>query len=97
VSGREAYERYAAVAIAVLTRVGGKVLWLAESKMTVVGDDSDRYDEVVAVWYPSLAAFVALATDAGILAARPHRNAGLERATLIACESGPEPVLSPPG
>jgi len=93
VPGREAYARYAAVAIAVLTRLGDKVLWQAESNLTVVGDDTDRYDEVVAVWYPSLAAFVALATDAEILAARAHRAAGLERAALICCGSGAEPVL----
>jgi uncharacterized protein (DUF1330 family) len=96
VSGREAYIRYGAVAIAVLARIGGRILWQAESKLTVVGDESDRYDEVVAVWYPSLAAFVALATDPAILAARAHRVAGLERAALIACESGAEPVLLAP-
>ena len=96
VSGREAYIRYAVVAIAVLARVGGRILWQAESKLTVVGDDTDRYDEVVAVWYPSLAAFVALATDQETLAARAHRVAGLERAALIGCESGAEPVLVAP-
>jgi hypothetical protein len=62
----------------------------------VVGDQTDSYDEVVAVWYPSLAAFVALATDQEILTARAHRAAGLERAALIACESGAEPVLVAP-
>lgn len=96
VSGHEAYLRYAVVAVAVLARVGGRILWQAEAKLTAVGDETDRYDEVVAVWYPSLAAFVALATDAEILEARAHRTAGLERAALIACESGSEPVLPVP-
>jgi uncharacterized protein (DUF1330 family) len=96
VSGHEAYLRYGAVAVAVLARLGGRVLWQAESKLTVVGDETDRYDEIVAVWYPSLAAFVALATDPEILAARAHRAAGLERAALIACEAGAEPVLVAP-
>jgi hypothetical protein len=54
----------------------------------VIGEDGDRYDEVIAVWYPSLAAFTALATDPRILAARAHRVAGLERAALICCEPG---------
>ena len=49
---------------------------------------SDRYDEVIAVWYPSLAAFSALATDPAILEARAHRLDGLERAALICCEPG---------
>ena len=38
---------------------------------------------------------VTLATDQEILAARAHRAAGLERAALIACASGAEPVLAP--
>jgi uncharacterized protein (DUF1330 family) len=96
VSGHEAYLRYGVVALAVLARVGGTILWQADARLTVVGDETDRYDEVVAVWYPSLAAFVALATDQEILAARAHRAAGLERAMLIACESGAEPVLVAP-
>jgi uncharacterized protein (DUF1330 family) len=90
VSGQDAYMRYAAVAAAVLERVGGRVLWHAQSRGTVIGDESDRYDEVIAVWYPSVAAFTALATDPDTVAAMAHRRAGLERAALIRCESDPE-------
>lgn len=93
VSGREAYMRYGVVAGAVLARVGGRILWHTESKRTLIGDETDRYDEVIAVWYPSLAAFAALATDPEILAVRADRIAALERAALICCESGAEPVL----
>jgi len=96
VPGHEAYLRYGVVAVSVLARVGGKVLWQADAKLTAVGDETDRYDEVVAVWYPSFSAFVKLATDPEILAARAHRAAGLERAALIACDSGAEPVLVAP-
>jgi hypothetical protein len=61
----------------------------------VIGDDSDGYDEVIAVWYPSVAAFAALATDPEVLEARAHRLDGLERAALICCEPGSYPgVLS---
>jgi len=92
---RDAYYRYAAVAAAVLERVGGKVLWHARARSTVIGDRSDVYDEVIAVWYPSAAAFIALATDAEILAARGDRASGLERAALIRCEAASEPSLTP--
>jgi uncharacterized protein (DUF1330 family) len=85
---REAYMRYGEVAAAVLERVGGRILWYSETKLTVIGDDADRYDEVIAVWYPSLAAFSALATDPEILEARAHRLDGLERAALICCDPG---------
>jgi hypothetical protein len=61
---------------------------VADLKRTVIGDESDRYDEVIAVWYPTLAAFAALATDPEVLAARAHRVAGLERAALILLRVG---------
>jgi uncharacterized protein (DUF1330 family) len=96
VSGRDAYARYAAVASAVLGRVGGRILWYTQALQTVIGDRSDRYDEVIAVWYPSRSAFLALAGDPEILAARADRAAGLERAALICCDSGAEPVLAGP-
>jgi uncharacterized protein (DUF1330 family) len=90
---REAYYRYAAVAATVLERVGGRVLWHTRSPGTVIGDETDLYDEVIAVWYPSHAAFVALATDPQVLTARADRAAGLERAALIRCDAAAEPAL----
>lgn len=93
VSGREAYSRYAAVATSTLARLEAKILWHAQVERTVIGDESDRYDEVIAVWYPSRRAFVELATHEEVLPALVHRVAGLERAALICCESGPEAKL----
>lgn len=90
---RDAYERYGEVAMAVLERVGGRILWHAQAHQTVIGDESDRYDEVIAVWYPSRAAFVELASSPEVLAALADRRVGLERAALICCESGAEPAL----
>ena len=60
----------------------------------MIGGEGERYDEVIAVWYPSVAAFATLATDPDILGARAHRLAALEQATIIRCESGSEPVLA---
>jgi uncharacterized protein (DUF1330 family) len=88
VGGREAYERYAAVALGVLAREGGQILWQAASPGTVIGEQSDRYDEVIAVEYPSHAAFLALALDPLILPALANRSAGLKRATLVRCAPG---------
>jgi uncharacterized protein (DUF1330 family) len=84
---RDAYLRYGEVALAVLARVGGHILWQADCRQTVIGDDSDRYDEAIAVWYPSVAAFTALATDPEILEARKIREDALERAALICCSA----------
>ena len=93
---QEAYMRYGAAALRVLEKVGGRILWHAPAHSVVVGDERDAYDEVIAVWYPSAAAFVALATDPETLAARDDRLDGLERAALIRCEAAPEPVLTAP-
>ncbi len=91
---REAYGRYGAVAMDVLGRVGGRILWHAPALSTVVGGEGERYDDVIAVWYPSAAAFVTLATHPEIADVREDRIAGLDAATLIRCEAGDEPVLT---
>ena len=91
---RDAYLRYGAVAAEMLGTVGAQILWHADAAGTVVGDEGDVYDEVIAVWYPSAAAFVEFATNPRVVEAFPHRVEGLERATLIRCTAGAEPVLT---
>jgi len=88
-----AYGRYGEVAQRVLDRVGGRVLWHAPVAGTVVGEGEERFDDVIAVWYPSAKAFLQLATDAEILEARQDRLDGLERAALLRCTGSAEPVL----
>src|SRR4051794_10561891 len=70
---RDAYYRYGAVAATVLQRVGGQVLWYADAQQTVIGDGAHEYDEVIAVWYPSRAAFLQLATDNELETVRADR------------------------
>jgi uncharacterized protein (DUF1330 family) len=95
VSGREAYGRYGEVAMGAIAATGGAVVWFTESTGTVIGRDDDRFDEVVAVWYPSRAAFLSLVEVDGYAAALSHRTAALERAMII-CTEGPEqPRLEP--
>jgi uncharacterized protein (DUF1330 family) len=86
---RQEYLRYGAVALAVLERVGGRILWQAEARQTVIGEG--RWDEVLAVWYPSVSAFLALVNDPELLAVREHRLAGLEEADLICCDASGYP------
>jgi uncharacterized protein (DUF1330 family) len=88
VSGREAYARYSAVAFRTLQRVGGGLVWHAQAPGLVIGDEANRCDEVLAVRYPSVQAFLELALDPEIMVALAHRSAGLERATIIRCEPG---------
>jgi uncharacterized protein (DUF1330 family) len=90
----EAYARYGEVAQRVLERVGGRILWHAPVQGTVIGEGEERFDDLIAVWYPSAAAFLQLVGDPELLEARDHRLEGLERAALLRCEGAADPVLS---
>ncbi len=93
VSGREAYARYGVVAFGVIQRVGAQILWNTSTGANFVGEPAERYDEVIAVRYPSLRAFQELLSDPAILEASAHRDAGLERALVIPCaDSGEGPL-----
>src|SRR5262245_26510123 len=81
VSGREAYLRYGMVALPAILSTGGKILWAADAREVVIGCDHDRYDEVVAVWYPSRVAFLRLEDYPGYREALElHRRAAIEQA-----------------
>jgi uncharacterized protein (DUF1330 family) len=88
---RDSYQRYAAVAAQVLAEVGGSVVWYTPGERTVVGEPGERWDEVIAVRYPNVAAFLALVSDPRIAEVREDRAAGLEAATLVLCPYGPTP------
>jgi uncharacterized protein (DUF1330 family) len=97
VSGREAYLRYGIIAFAAIHAVGGRVLWAADAQEVAIGCDHDRYDEVVAVWYPSRAAFRALEHHPGYREAfELHRRASIEQAALLFFAAGAEPRLGTP-
>lgn len=95
-SGREAYLHYGVVAQAAIAHVGGRILWAADAREVVIGCEHDRYDEGVAVWYPSRAAFMDLPTYPGYDEAHVHREAAVEQATLLAVSGEAEPVLRNP-
>jgi len=97
VSGREAYLRYGAIALAAIREVGGEILWAADVGRLAIGCDHDAFDEVVAVWYPSRKAFLALEEYPGYREAfELHRRAAIEHAVLLCCEGACEPVLRSP-
>jgi uncharacterized protein (DUF1330 family) len=86
---RAEYDHYTDVALKVLDRLGGRVLWYTRADQTVIGDESDEYDEVIAVQYPSPAAFLEFVAAPEIVAVLPHRRAALERAAIIRCDQPP--------
>ena len=95
VSGREAYLRYGVVAVQAIASVGGRVLWAAAARNLAIGCDHEAWEEVVAVWYPSRAAFLSLPQFPGYQEAfEVHRRAAVDHAALVICDGAPEPVLA---
>ena len=84
---REAYMRYGAVAAAVLERVGGRILWHTDAKLTVIGGESLRRGDRGLV--PEPGGLRRAGDRPRVLAVRAHRLAGLEQAALICCEPRP--------
>ena len=94
---RAAYLRYGVVAVQAIASVGGRILWATEARALAIGCDHDRYEEVVAVWYPSRAAFLRLEEFPGYTDALwLHRRAAIEHASLLVCDAAAEPVLTSP-
>ena len=92
VSGREAYYRYGMIAQAAIAAVGGRILWGAPCEQTVIGESAEEWDDVVAVWYPSRAAFLKMIDEPEYQKGHVHRDAGLERTVVIACHGPAEPT-----
>jgi uncharacterized protein (DUF1330 family) len=85
VSGREAYQRYASVAVSKIQENGGSIEYLAPSEQCFVGDQSDDWDQVVIVRYRSRAAYLRGFDSREYQAAIHHRVAGLEKRMLLQC------------
>lgn len=85
VSGREAYQRYANVALSKIRENGGSIKYLALTEQSFVGDQADDWDQVVIVRYPSRAAYLLGFDSPEYQAAIVHRIAGLEKRMLLQC------------
>jgi uncharacterized protein (DUF1330 family) len=86
-SGREAYQRYAAATAPFLSGVGGRLLLAADARQMVIGPDALEWDMALMVEYPSRQKFLEMATDEGYLQAHEHRAAALADSRLIACSA----------
>lgn len=84
-TGRDAYGLYAAVAMQQVAEVGGRFFWGAPDTATFIGNESDSWDMVAIVRYPSRAAFLEMIDKPAYRAAIPHRDAGLLRTIILDC------------
>jgi uncharacterized protein (DUF1330 family) len=83
-SGEEAYQRYIALVLPMLSDVGAKVLWRGSVKHIVIGPAGEKWDEAFLVEQPSRRALLSLISGAKYLEAAVHRTAALADSRLIA-------------
>ena len=97
-TGRGAYRDYSDQVVKMVEDRGGKVIWTGRPEQVLIGDaDSDAWDLVALVSYPNRAAFVDMVTSPTYEQAHTHRERGLDRSVLLACEPlldalGPRPA-----
>jgi uncharacterized protein (DUF1330 family) len=86
-TGAAAYRDYSDQVIAMVEARGGRVLWTGRPEHVLIGDAAaDAWDLVALVSYPSRAAFVDMVTSPSYESAHGHRERGLDRTVLLACE-----------
>lgn len=83
-SGREAYRRYSDVALQKLAEIGARVTYVGNMKATLIGPESEQWDEVLLVRYPSKQAFLGMMMQPDFFEATRHRTAALADSRLVA-------------
>jgi len=85
-SGWDAYLRYSALTVPMIKARGGTLLWTGSAKAVALGrQDSNQWDYVALVYYPSVAAFVDMMTSADYEnLSDPHRRNGCTEHVIIA-------------
>ncbi len=83
ISGREAYMRYIAEMVPIVTAAGGRILFSGDVKQLVIGETEELWDAVGIAEYPSRAEFHRIATSPEVQAIGVHREAGLAGQLLI--------------
>jgi uncharacterized protein (DUF1330 family) len=102
-AGRGAYRDYSDQVVKMVEERGGKVIWTGRPEQVLIGDsESDDWDLVALVAYPNRAAFVDMVTSPSYEQAHAHRERGLDRTVLLACEPlldalGTRPAEGTPG
>ena len=81
-SGADAYNRYGMVALAHVTKRGGRLVLYNDVEQVLVGRDGE-WDQVAIMEYPNTAAFVDMIVDPDYAAGLVHRDAGLAATAIF--------------
>lgn len=88
--GRASYERYGHEVQPHLDRVGASVIYAGDASNVLIGQEVDRWwDTILAVRYPSRAAFLDMVSSPDYQAIAVHRTAALTTSALIATDPWP--------
>jgi uncharacterized protein (DUF1330 family) len=82
-SGEAAYTRYMINVVPLLEKAGGRLLWMGSVKQVFIGAETDQWDRVMLVEYPSRQAFLSMISDPKYLEVHQDREAGLETSALL--------------
>jgi uncharacterized protein (DUF1330 family) len=86
-TGKEAYKDYSDDVVRMVEARGGKVVWTGQPENVLIGDDeTDEWDLVALVSYPSRKAFIDMVSSPKYQESHTHRERGLERTVLLACK-----------
>ena len=86
-TGAAAYRDYSEQVVKMVEARGGRVLWTGRPEHVLIGDsERDAWDLVALVSYPSRSAFIEMVTSPAYETAHEHRERGLDRTVLLACE-----------
>ena len=89
-TGAAAYRDDSDQVVQMVEARGGRVVWTGRPEHVLIGDPgADAWDLVALVSYPSRSAFIDMVTSPSYESAHTHRERGLDRTVLLACE----PVL----
>src|SRR2546430_17352477 len=90
-TGREAYQRYGAVAVRVLAEIGAGILWMGQQKLVFIGGADQDWDDVACVRHPSREGFLEMIAPPHYPPATPPPRAGRQPAG-----PPPRPPATPP-
>lgn len=87
-TGRDAYDRYAAVAQRLVEDRGGRVIWAGIVEHPALHEGGDvAWDAALLVYYPSRAAFIDMVTSPEYLKANLDRRNGAEKHVILASKT----------
>lgn len=81
-SGIEAYKRYSALALPCLAEYGARIAFSGRPGPTMIGPVDEHWDLVLQIEYPSVTAFLDMASSARYRAFSHHRTAAVADSRL---------------